>query len=40
MAMLDHLIVPSRDRKASAKFLADLLGVRSGKHSASSRLFT
>jgi catechol 2,3-dioxygenase-like lactoylglutathione lyase family enzyme len=28
MAMLDHLIVPSRDRKASARFLADLLGVR------------
>ena len=31
MAMLDHLIVPSRDRKASAQFLADLLGVRSGQ---------
>jgi catechol 2,3-dioxygenase-like lactoylglutathione lyase family enzyme len=31
MAMLDHLIVPSRDRKASAKLLADLLGVKSGQ---------
>jgi hypothetical protein len=31
MAMLDHLIVPSHDRKASAKLLADLLGVKSGE---------
>jgi len=31
MAMLDHLIVPSHDRKASAKLLADLLAVRSGE---------
>ena len=30
MAMLDHLIVPSHDRKASAKLLADLLNVKSG----------
>lgn len=28
MAMLDHLIIPSHDRKASAKVLADLLGVQ------------
>src|SRR5262249_42243139 len=31
MAALDHLIVPSHDRKASAKLLADLLGVKSGE---------
>ena len=31
MAMLDHLIVPSHGRKASAKLLADLLGVQSGE---------
>jgi hypothetical protein len=31
MATLDHLIVPSHDRKASAKLLADLLGVKSGE---------
>jgi hypothetical protein len=31
MAMLDHLIVPSHDRKPSAKLLADLLGVKSGE---------
>jgi catechol 2,3-dioxygenase-like lactoylglutathione lyase family enzyme len=31
MAMLDHVIVPSHDRKASAKLLADLLGVKSGE---------
>ena len=31
MAMLDHLIVPSRDGKASAKLLANLLGVKSGE---------
>jgi catechol 2,3-dioxygenase-like lactoylglutathione lyase family enzyme len=30
MAILDHFIVPSHDRKASAKFLADVLDVRSG----------
>jgi catechol 2,3-dioxygenase-like lactoylglutathione lyase family enzyme len=30
MAMLDHLIVPSHDRKGSAKFLADLLNVKAG----------
>jgi hypothetical protein len=31
MAMLDHLIVPSHDRKASARLLADLLGVKTGE---------
>jgi hypothetical protein len=31
MAMLDHLIVPSHDREASAKLLAHLLGVRTGE---------
>src|SRR5262249_57574305 len=31
MAALDHLIVPSHDRKASAKLLAELLGVKSGE---------
>lgn len=31
MATLDHLIVPSRDRKRSAKFLADLLNVSFGE---------
>ena len=30
MATLDHLIVPSHDRKASAKLRADLLNVKSG----------
>jgi len=28
MAALNHLIVPARDKHASAKFLADILGVR------------
>lgn len=31
MAQLDHLIVPSRDREASATFLAELLGVEHGE---------
>src|SRR5215475_6617662 len=30
MAMLDHLIVPSHDRKSAAKFLAKLLNVPAG----------
>jgi hypothetical protein len=33
MVMLDHFIVPSHGRKASAKLLADLLGVKSGETS-------
>ncbi len=31
MATLDHLIVPSHDRRTSAKFLADLLDAGSGE---------
>ena len=31
MAILDHLIVPSRDRKESAKLLAELLDVTFGE---------
>ena len=27
MAALDHIIVPARDKQASARFLADILGV-------------
>jgi catechol 2,3-dioxygenase-like lactoylglutathione lyase family enzyme len=28
MAALNHLIIPARDKQASAKFLADILGIR------------
>ena len=30
MAELNHIIIPARDKQASAKFLADILGVTAG----------
>lgn len=30
MAALNHLIIPAKDKNASAKFLADILGVEAG----------